>query len=161
LLTDGDSLDALVEEFPETFPAQARTALGIDAPNRTFDTVLMGSGTYRVPGGLPSPYPQLRQIVVTGSPDGIPEDVEVMSGDLLPRIRRLKEEKGRSIWLCGGSRLAAQLLPEIDRLFLKVSPVVLGRGLPLFAGDLPGVRFTPTGTRTFTNGVVWLQYRRA
>lgn len=57
LLVSGDSLQALAEELPETFPAQARQALGVDAPNRRYDTVLMGAATHWVPGGLPSPTP--------------------------------------------------------------------------------------------------------
>jgi dihydrofolate reductase len=161
LLTEGDSLTALVEEYPETLPAQAREALGIDAANRRFDTVLMGAATYRVPGGLPSPYPHLRQYVVSHSIRTAPDDVTVVPGDLLGRVRALKAEEGLSIWLCGGGALAGQLLPEIDRLFLKVSPVVLGRGLPLFGTEVPGVRFTRTAVRPFDNGVVWLQYDRA
>jgi dihydrofolate reductase len=160
LLTEGDSLTALVEEYPETLPAQAREALGVDAANRRFDTVLMGAATYRVPGGLPSPYPHLRQYVVSRSIDSTPDDVTVVSGDLVGWVRALKAEEGLDIWLCGGSALAGQLLPEIDRLFLKVSPVVLGRGLPLFATAATGVRFTRTAVRPFGNGVTFLQYDR-
>ncbi len=161
LLVEGDSLQALVEDYPETLPAQARAALGIDAPNRRFDTVVMGAGTYRVPGGLPSPYPHLRQYVVSRSLTGTPADVTVIREDPLEEVRRLKEEDGLAIWLCGGSALAGALLPEIDRLFLKVSPVVLGGGLPLFGTAAAGVRFAPTAVRRFTNGVLFVEYARA
>jgi len=162
LLVEGDSLQTLVEEYPETLPAQARTGLGIDAANRRFDTVLMGAGTYGVPGGLPSPYPHLRQYVASRSLSGTPADVTVIRDDVLADVRRLKAEEGLNIWLCGGSALAGTLLPEIDRLFLKVTPVVLGRGLPLFATATAaaGVRFTPTAARTFTNGVLFVEYAR-
>jgi dihydrofolate reductase len=160
LLVPGDSLQALAEELPETFPAQARHALGIDAPNRRYDTVLMGAATYRVPGGLPSPYPQLRQYVACRSGLDTPDDVAVISAGLLDRVRALKAEDGLSIWLCGGSTLAAALLLEIDTLFVKVSPVVLGRGLPLFAAEVPTTRFAPTAVRTFTNGVTFSEYVR-
>jgi dihydrofolate reductase len=36
--------------------------------------------------------------------------------------------------LCGGARLAGALYDEIDELVLKVNPVVLGTGTPLFRG---------------------------
>lgn len=161
LLVPGDHLDFLAEEYPETFPAQARAALGIDgAPNRHFDTVLMGAATYRVPGGLPSPYPHLRQYVVSRSTTTAPDDVTVVAGDVLARVRELKAQDGAAIWLCGGSRLAGQLLPGIDRLVLKVSPVVLGEGLPLVSGVSGPTDFRATGTRSFANGVVILDYRR-
>ena len=120
----------------------------------------MGAATYRVPGGLPSPYPHLRQYVVSRSIHGTPDDVTVVSGDLIGWVRALKAEEGLDIWLCGGSALAGQLLPEIDRLFLKVSPVVLGRGLPLFAAEVADSRFTRTAVRPFGNGVTFLQYDR-
>ena len=147
-------------EYPETFPAQARQPLGITAPNRRFDTVIMGANTYRVPGGLPSPYPHLRQYVVSRSVTSAPDDVTVISGNLLGYVRRLKEEDGLSIWLCGGSSVAAQLLPEIDTLLLKVSPVVLGTGRGLFAGEVAPHRFAPTTVRTFADGVVFLELTR-
>jgi dihydrofolate reductase len=83
----------------------------------------------------------------------------VISAGLLDRVRALKAEDGLSIWLCGGSTLAAALLPEIDTLFVKVSPVVLGRGLPLFAAEVP-TRFAPTAVRTFTNVLTFSEYVR-
>lgn len=44
-----DYLDSLVTEYPETLPSHARGDLGIaDAPNKRFDTVLMGRATYQV-----------------------------------------------------------------------------------------------------------------
>ena len=121
----------------------------------------MGSRTYGVPGGLPSPYPPA-QYVASRSLSGTPADVTVIRDDVLADVRRLKAEEGLNIWLCGGSALAGTLLPEIDRLFLKVTPVVLGRGLPLFATATraTGVRFTPTAARTFTNGVLFVEYAR-
>ena len=161
LLVEGDSLQALVERYPETLPEQARRALGIDAPNRTFDAVLMGARTYQVPGGLPSPYPHLGQYVVSDSVRAVPPDVSVLSGDLVAHVRALKQQDGLAIWLCGGGTLAAQLLPEIDRLVLKVSPVVLGRGVPLFDGAVPPTSFGSPRCESFANGVVFQEYARA
>lgn len=83
----------------------------------------------------------------------------VIREDPLEDVRRL--EDGLIIWLCRGSALASALLPEIDRLFLKVSPVVLGRGLPLFGTVAAGVRFAPTAVRRFANGVLFVEYARA
>lgn len=160
LLVQGDSLEAIIERYPETLPAQARAALGIDTSPELFDTVIMGANTYRVPGGLPSPYPHLRQLVASTSIHSTPSDVEVISGDLLSRIRALKQEPGRAIWLCGGGTVAAELLPEVDRIFLKVSPVVLGAGLPMFRSVPKPVAFSQPTVESFENGVVFQTYRR-
>ncbi|MCC8250761.1 dihydrofolate reductase family protein [Saccharothrix luteola] len=160
-LFEGDHMTALVEEYPDTLPAQAREAMGIDAPNQHFDTILMGRATYQVPGGLPSPYPHLRQYVVSTRLSTTPEDVQVVA-DPLAEVRELKEESdGLGIWLCGGGRLAAALLPEIDELVLKVHPIVLGKGIPLFAGDFPTARFAKASTRVFDSGVVFASYVKA
>jgi len=160
LLVEGAHLQALIERYPETFPAQLREPFGITAPNRVFDTVIMGADTYRVPGAPPNPYPHLHQIVVTSDPAGIPGDITVWSDDVAGRVKALKQEGGGSVWLCGGGRLAASLLPHLDRLLLKVSPVILGEGIPLFRGvvtDPPA--FHPVSSELFSNGVLIHDYR--
>ncbi|WP_433265614.1 dihydrofolate reductase family protein [Actinosynnema sp. CS-041913] len=160
-LFEGDHMAAIVEEYPDALPAQLREALGIDAPNTNFDTVLMGRATYEVPGGLPSPYPHLRQYVVSSTLSGTPADVEVVPGDVLAKVRELKAEDGLDLWLCGGGKLAASLLPEIDRLILKIHPIVLGKGIPLFDGEFPVAQFAKAAARTFTTGVVFVTYTKA
>jgi dihydrofolate reductase len=50
-----------------------------------------------------------------------------VSTDPLSRVRALKQDTGRGIWLCGGAELAAAILPAIDELMLKVNPVLFGR----------------------------------
>lgn len=155
---DGDHMRTIVEEFPDALPAQARQSLGIDEPPSRFDTVLMGRATYEVPGGRPSPYPHLRQFVVSSSLRNTPSGVEVISTDVVESVRRLKREDGLGIWLCGGGALAAVLLPEIDELILKVNPIVLGSGIPLFRGATAASRFALTADRAFESGVVFLTY---
>ncbi|WP_420075919.1 hypothetical protein ACOAKG_04090 [Streptomyces sp. JL3001] len=59
LLFEGEGRDAILAEYPETMPTPARAAFGLtDTPNRHFDTVIMGRGTYE-PGlraGMTSPH---------------------------------------------------------------------------------------------------------
>jgi dihydrofolate reductase len=61
------------------------------------------------------------------------------------------------LWLCGGGRPAAALLPEIDELIIKSYPVVAGGGVPAFSGAFRPTSFTPTDRRSFSNGaqVTW------
>ncbi|GAA3842289.1 dihydrofolate reductase family protein [Saccharothrix violaceirubra] len=159
-LFEGDHAGWLTAEYPEALPTAARPYLGLDGvPNRHFDTVLMGRATYQVPGGLPSPYAHLRQFVVSSTLTGTPDDVEVI--DTVDPVRALKAQDGKDIWLCGGGKLASALAAEIDELRLKIHPIVLGRGIPLF-DDVPGVpRFTLTSTRSFDTGVVFSTYARS
>ncbi|MEU7741505.1 dihydrofolate reductase family protein [Nonomuraea sp. NPDC049158] len=152
------------EEFPETVPTHIRKQIGFEAPNKSFDTVLMGRGAYQ-PGldvGVTSPYAHLRQYVIsTTTPEIADPAVELVSSDPLALVRRLKaEDDGLGIWLCGGGQLAGTLLPEIDELIVKAYPVVAGSGIPAFHGEFRPTLFNLTATRTFDNGTVLMRYAR-
>ncbi len=162
----GDHGPAITAQYPETLPTKVREALGIDSTNITFDTVLMGRKThdFGVRTGTASPYSHLRQYVVSTTVAEIPDPtIELVNGDPLAKVRDLKKEKGLGIWLCGGGELAHHLLPEIDQIFLKLYPIVLGGGRPLF-GKGPSSRhsrnFHVTTSRVYDDGVAFIKYSR-
>lgn len=161
---EGDFAAAVLADFPETLPGPARGPLGIaDVPNRRFDTVVMGRGTY-APGlaaGLTSPYPHLRQFVFSRSLTGVDPDVRIVGDDPAGFVRDLKQEDGLGIWLCGGGKLAAELRDEIDELIVKINPVALGAGIPLFAGEFRPESLVLSGTRVFGTGTIMATYGRA
>ncbi|MEV0715522.1 dihydrofolate reductase family protein [Asanoa sp. NPDC050611] len=153
---------AMQAERPETVPTQFRAAAGIaDAPNRCYDTVLMGRHSYTpaLDAGITSPYAHLRQVVFSTTLTST--DVEIVKADPLGAVRGLKQEPGLGIWLCGGGTLASRLLPEIDELVIKQYPLVLGAGIPLFKDAVPAERFTLDGARTFGSGAVVTTYTRS
>ncbi|MCY9787179.1 dihydrofolate reductase family protein [Nocardiopsis sp. EMB25] len=161
-----DVVDLIVEEYPDTLPTHVRAQLGVDVPNPNFAVVVQGRATYEaaLKVGITSPYTHLRQYVVSESL-GRSEDpaVEVIAADVVERIRELKAEEsgaGGDIYLAGGGRLAGTLLPEIDSLVVKLYPVVLGTGVPLFRAGFSPTHFTLRGTRPLENGVVALTYDR-
>jgi len=157
-------MEFVAAEYPETLPTHVRANLGLDAPNRTFDTLVMGKGTYD-PGlaiGVTSPYAHLKQYVFSRTAEPAPEpEVEIVSGDPVELVRRLKREDGLDIWLCGGGDLAAQLLPEVDELIVKVNPVLAGSGVPLVRSDFNPTPLTLRAARPLPGGVVVLHYARA
>ncbi|NHA69036.1 dihydrofolate reductase family protein [Phycicoccus flavus] len=159
---DPDTLTALFAEYPETCPVHVREALGVDAPPRHFDTVVLGRRTHEpaLAAGLTSAYPHLRQYVATHRQD-LPEDPTVtVTTDPVATVRALRAEDGLDVWLCGGADLAGQLADEVDELHLKVNPVTLGGGVPLFRGA-PGVRrWEPAGTTPLPGGVLLQRHRR-
>jgi dihydrofolate reductase len=161
---DGGYFTELFASYPETCPGHLRKASGVRAENERFDTVLMGRNTYE-PGlevGLSSPYPTLKQYVFSTTMEESPdEEVTLVSEDAAGLVRGLKAERGKDIWLAGGATLAASLLSEglIDELMLKVNPVVLGEGIPLFSGATKKVELDLEESRTFTGGVVLLRFR--
>ena len=138
-LAEGEHMAALIRLFPETFPGHLRDALGVRAANRCFDTVLMGRRTYWVGVnlGVTSPYPHMKQYLFSSTLKESPDkNVQLVSGDALAFVRKLKKQPGKNIWLCGGGELATTLFPEIDEIILKVNPILLGSGIPLFSGDV-------------------------
>ncbi|MBL0747704.1 dihydrofolate reductase family protein [Nocardioides baculatus] len=155
-----DLVEHLVTSWPETLPGPARDASGLSGPGARFDTVVEGRASYDVglAAGLTDAYPHLRHLVVSRSLAGRDDlPVEVVGGDPVERVRELKAEEGSDIWLVGGGTLAHALLPEIDRLVLKVNPSVIGDGVRLFAGPFTHARFEhvdqvdlPGGVRVVT-----------
>ncbi|QXJ25481.1 dihydrofolate reductase family protein [Actinomadura graeca] len=152
----------ITESYPETLPTHIRSKLGLeDAPNRRFDTLVMGLGTYRpaLDIGVTSPYAHVRQYVASTTLPEIADPAVTLVRDPLGLVRSLKAADGDGdIWLAGGGRLAASLLPEIDELIIKTYPVVAGAGVPVFAGGFGPAPFTPTAREEFDNGtqVTWL-----
>lgn len=161
-LSEGEHFADLLRDFPETIPSHLRGALGVDAENRHFDTVIMGRRTYEVgvAVGVTNPYPQMRQYLFSRSLSGSPDAaVELVSGDAVAKVRGLKREAGKDVWLCGGGELAAQLFPEIDELILKVNPVVIGRGIPLFRGEVGPTAVEVAESKRYGNGFRIERYR--
>lgn len=130
--------------------------MGITGEGRAFDTVLEGRTSYEVglEAGIDDAYPHLRHLVFSTTLGEAPgTDVEVVPGDALERVRELKAEDGKDIWLVGGGTLAHSLLPEIDRLVIKLNPAVIGSGVPLFDGPFQPTTFTVTDTVALDSGV--------
>lgn len=88
-------------------------------------------------------------------------DVRLIADDPTELVRQLKAEPStKDIWLCGGGALAGALRDEIDRLILKVNPVLLGTGIPLFEpGGTNSQPVTLESTRSFKSGVYMSSYR--
>lgn len=165
---EGDHMSVVLGEFADALPGHVASALGVEQPLRVFDTVLMGWNTYQVGGalGITSPYPHLRQFVFSHRSREPVDGVVITDEDPRAVARSLKAEPdGSAIWLCGGGELAGALLDEIDRLVLKVNPVVLGAGIPVFGagagGTIAPLPFVLERSRPFDSGVIVNEYRRA
>lgn len=161
-LFEGDHFPDLFARFPETFPTHLRHQLGVSGEPQLFDTVLMGRNTYEVGlrEGITSPYAPLRQYVISTSMTESPDKgVTLFREDPLDLVRQLKREDGKDIWICGGGKLAGALAPEIDELILKINPVVIGAGIPLFVGYEGITPAIPLEYRTYSSGFVLARYQ--
>ena len=123
-ITD-DLISFIVEQYPETLPAPVREAMAITGEGRHFDTVVEGRLSYEIglAGGLTDAFPHLRHLVFSSTLAELPDPrCELVRRDPCGRIRELKAEAGRDIWLVGGGNLAHALLPEIDRARAQGEP---------------------------------------
>jgi dihydrofolate reductase len=158
-----DIIQFIVEQYPETLPGPARSAMGIDGVGKVFDTVLEGRGSYEIglAAGLTDAYPHLRHLVFSTTLKTQDPAIEVVRTDALARVRALKNEEGKDLWLVGGGTLAHSLLPEIDRLVLKQNRSVIGAGIPLFNGPFQFHMFQPVDETLLESGIRVLTYDRA
>lgn len=103
----------------------------------------------------------LPKIVYSNTLDSVEGDnITLSHGDPVEEVRELKEGTGAEIAV-GGAELAATLTAAglIDEYHLFATPIILGSGKPLFAGDTP-VDVELLETRAFDSGVVHMRYRR-
>lgn len=154
----------LFASFPETIPAHLRGEGGTRADNKRFDAVLMGRKTYEVglQDGVTNPYPTLDQYVFSRTTKESPDEhVTLVSENAVDVVNALKQESGKAIWLCGGANLATTLFAAdlIDRLIVKLNPVLFGAGIPLFAGNIKQTTLELTDSKIYRSGHVLLHYR--
>lgn len=158
-------LEHLVQNYPETLPGPARAALGIKEAGVHFDTVLEGRRSFDLglAAGLPDAYPHLRHVVFSGSLDpSAHPDVEVVATDPVGTVQQLKAEEGLGLWLVGGGTLAGALATEIDRLVIKLAPITLGSGTPLWGSAKPaGQSWRLTDRVELDGGALFLHYERS
>ena len=87
----------------------------------------------------------------------------VATGDLKEEIAQLKGQDGKPIIAHGGASFARSLVAAgvVDQYVLLVHPVVLGQGLPLFAGLTAPKILNLLSSTTFPRGTVAQTYRPA
>lgn len=102
------------------------------------DTVVMGWKTYHQIVTELSPeewaYPELSCYVITHRRPGEKSGIVFTGEDPCGLVRRLKAERGRGIWICGGASVIEPLVQEdlIDTYHISVIPTLLGGGIRLF-----------------------------
>jgi len=90
-------------------------------------------------------------------------NTQVIDGDVVARIRQLKEEYRKDIVQYGFGAVSRLMLEHglLDEVRLWVHPLILGRGTPgdLLFGPAPAVGFQLSDATTLSDGIVVLSYR--
>jgi len=90
------------------------------------------------------------------------EETIQISGDVAAEIRKLKQQDGPMLQVHGSSQLIQTLLAYdlVDELWLKVFPVVLGKGKRLFGEGTRPAAFKLARSNVSPSGVVIASYER-
>jgi dihydrofolate reductase len=87
-------------------------------------------------------------------------NTRLVKTDPVAEVRRLKTEPGKDLFLFGSADLASTLSAAglIDEYRLGLTPIVLGRGNPLFKPADRALRLTLIDSRPLSNGCLILRY---
>jgi len=138
---------------------------GYAAFARTIDTVILGHRTYcQIRDELSPaiwPYAGMQSYVLTHQDRPAQEGIRFVCQPVTALIHTLKQEKGKDIWICGGSDVIDQCVRAdlIDEYHITTLPLILGGGIPLFKSDGPMRRLKLLRVST-TSGLANMIYER-
>ncbi|WP_417084788.1 dihydrofolate reductase family protein [Evtepia gabavorous] len=132
---------------------------------KTIDTILMGWNTYHQIVTELSPmewvYNEFTTYVITHNEHTSSEKIRFVDINPVDLVKRLKEQNGKDIWVCGGANLVQQLVNEdlIDYYYITVIPTLLGSGIRLFENGKYEIKLRLLDTQSY-NGMTDLIYTR-
>lgn len=128
------------------------------------DEAIMGRKTYDdvLSFDVPWPYKGHMTYVFTSrdkEPTGN-KDVTFVAEHVASFAKKLKEKKGKDIWLIGGGKLITSFLNEnlVDEMIISIIAKIIGTGLPLFAPIPRTSEWELVGSESFETGVVNISY---
>jgi dihydrofolate reductase len=115
-------------------------------------------------GEFADKFNNMPKYVVSSSLDALEwNNSNLLEGDVVDAVSKLKEELDGTIAVHGSAQLAQTLLEHdlVDQMNLMVFPVVLGAGKRLFAETSDKKALRLTSSKTVGDGVAILIYERA
>ena len=87
----------------------------------------------------------------------------LLTGNIAEEVQKLKTQDGPELQVYGSSNLIQTLLKHdlVDELWLKIFPIILGRGKRLFTEGAIPAAFTLTSSKVSPTGVIIANYERA
>lgn len=174
IVTEFLSLDGVMENPMWTFPYWNDEIAQFKAEETTAnDVLLLGRVTYE---GFAEAWPQrtdeasggkyfngVRKYVVSNTLEKAEwNNSQIIRGDILAEITKLKQQDGENLVVHGSGALARWLMQHdlVDTYRLLIYPVVLGQGQRLF-DDGVTAKLQLVETRPFSSGVTALIYAPA
>lgn len=133
---------------------------------KTIDTIVMGRKTYeaglKMTKGKGNPYLGMKSYVFSRTLKPQKQgDLEIVAGDAVKFVKRLKKADGEDICVMGGGELARSLFEAdlIDEIGFNIHPVLLGSGIALFHEMKRQIDLELLECKAFKNGCVYVSYR--
>ncbi|SDF63386.1 Dihydrofolate reductase [Dyadobacter soli] len=184
ILQEWVSLDGFAADRNGTtdFFSSPKYAEGSDAELLEFmdgiGTILLGANTYKMfVEYWPDVDPETELIAnrlnqtpklvfsktLREAPWGKWEACQVIDAELTSTIRHLKNEQGKDMVLWGSLSVAQQLMQAglIDEFQIRVVPILLGAGRPLFAQTGQQLPLDCVESRSYPSGITLISYRPA
>ena len=162
---DGKIADALGGfAWLEELPNPDQSDYGYAEFFKTIDTTIMGNTTYQQVKELIKPFPYLdkKNYVLTRN-EALADDeyATFFSSNHAKRIKELKDQDGKGIWLIGGGEANSLCLDAglLDEMLLFIMPYAMGKGIPLFADSQHEQELKLIDSKVYTSGVVELRYQ--
>ncbi|MES2315829.1 MAG: dihydrofolate reductase family protein [Patescibacteria group bacterium] len=88
---------------------------------------------------------------------------ELITGDVVAQIKKLKEMDGPDLWVWGSGNLIQTLLANnlIDRMHLWIHPITLGTGKKLFAEGTQPANWKLVDSKVGKTGLIFATYEPA
>src|SRR5688500_14004225 len=127
---------------------------------QSIDAKVLGRKTYEVSVQRGAKFDRHYVFSRQTPPASVPAGVEFIKGAIRAFTKRLKQEKGKNIWLMGGGDIIASFLDEgaIDEFIVSIVPVFIGEGVPLIAPRHRHVALQLRSVNHFPDGVVQVHY---
>lgn len=129
----------------------------------TCDTIVMGRKSYEdIPKETFDEFSDKKVYLVTNKKLSVSKDnVEIINGDIVEKILKLKKEEGKNIWIFGGAILADTFIKAdvIDEYIIGIIPCILGKGRKLFLENNPTINLH-LKNYSFSDGIGVLTYAK-
>ena len=136
---------------------------GMTAFMNSIDTIFYGRKSYELTKQMEAganPFSSIKGYVFSNTLTKVDADVELVTGDIVTSVRKMKLSEGKNIWLFGGASLTASLMNAglVDEIGLAIHPIVLGAGKPLFSGIKERTGLKLLETKEYNSGLVSVSY---
>jgi dihydrofolate reductase len=122
----------------------------------------MGRKTYEkvLSFGIEYPHKDKKSYILSKTLKSTDGNVQFYNDSIDSLIANLKKEKGKDIFIDGGSEVVKEFRNKnlIDQYIISIIPIMIGKGIRLFKETDTENRLKLIDCKVFTTGVVQLKY---